>query len=392
MLIVNDHLLKVLYPSVLTGKISDFTGLYFFPFIIALLLSLILDRLGNYQRLIGNFSFLMTAVAFTLVKTVPWANAGMESLLPSLTGRVSEIAMDPTDLIALIILLPSWRLWNRRAIAVPTQYAWLVFGIASLASMATSYIEIDRITHLLVQDDAIYVGGPDMYSPYVSYDKGMTWEDALDVPDAFYDQLGIEPVLPKSICAAVDINQCFRISGQEYVEISRDGGLSWEIDWEVPPSRRPIMGRLSTGLLGAKDIDLGPYDITLVGSGEDRVVIVAMGNEGVLIGDVDNDWRRQEVGSASPTPFSADDPFDVIWVIPMETAFLPAGALLGWVVLNWLFLRPVLSKLDGSLPPARGLSWFYKPGKWLFGSFVFLLVGGNILQQAIGIPGMAGWL
>ncbi len=36
LLLVNDHVLKVLYPSWITGKLSDFAGLFFFPFLLAL--------------------------------------------------------------------------------------------------------------------------------------------------------------------------------------------------------------------------------------------------------------------------------------------------------------------------------------------------------------------
>src|SRR3990170_5839611 len=40
LLLVNDHFLKRLYPSTLTGKLSDFAGLFFFPFLLTALLGL----------------------------------------------------------------------------------------------------------------------------------------------------------------------------------------------------------------------------------------------------------------------------------------------------------------------------------------------------------------
>jgi hypothetical protein len=43
-LLLNDHLLKGTIPSILTGKLSDFAGLFFFPFLFAALLGLGLDR------------------------------------------------------------------------------------------------------------------------------------------------------------------------------------------------------------------------------------------------------------------------------------------------------------------------------------------------------------
>jgi len=35
LLLFNDHVLKIAAPSPLTGKLSDFAGLFFFPFLLA---------------------------------------------------------------------------------------------------------------------------------------------------------------------------------------------------------------------------------------------------------------------------------------------------------------------------------------------------------------------
>jgi hypothetical protein len=385
LLLINDHLLKHYFPSSLTGKLSDFAGLYFFPFLIALLLSLLLNSSEKRLRLVGRFSFLLVAAFFIMIKTVPWVNDSLESVLSSLTGKPSVILLDGSDLIALTILIPSWRLWNRRTGSRHFQYGWLVFGVASLASVATSCPPIVSITHLFIEGDAIYTAGPDPYALSVSYDRGITWQDPHDVPDELLVQMNLDPVLPQTICDADGSNQCFRVSGKGSVERSRNGGVSWEIAWQVPPGRRRIMDRLASGLLCGKRIDLGPYDVELLGNREDRVVVVAMGNEGVMVGDMDGGWKRQQVDFASPTPFAVEGPFDVLWVLLGETAILLAGVVLGWVFLNWLYWKPVMRELDVILPQDRGAKWMLKPLRVSILIMVVLIVGAIVLEKLTGL-------
>ncbi|MBN2007155.1 MAG: hypothetical protein JXA21_27640, partial [Anaerolineae bacterium] len=44
LLLLNDHVLKRAAPSALTGKLSDFAGLFFFPFLAAAVAGLLLER------------------------------------------------------------------------------------------------------------------------------------------------------------------------------------------------------------------------------------------------------------------------------------------------------------------------------------------------------------
>ncbi|NJN44377.1 MAG: hypothetical protein HC806_06415 [Anaerolineae bacterium] len=74
-LLVNDHVLKVVAPSSLTGKLSDFAGLFFFPFLLAGVLALIGERLGIRPRSIARAAFGLTAFWFAGIKTMPWLNA-----------------------------------------------------------------------------------------------------------------------------------------------------------------------------------------------------------------------------------------------------------------------------------------------------------------------------
>ena len=106
LLVLNDHVFKAAMPSWATGKLSDFTGLYFFPYLLAAALSLVLDRIGWPARRTGTLAFALTAGLFSAAKATPWGNAlVVDLLMRALAVRVS-IVPDPTDLVALFALLP----------------------------------------------------------------------------------------------------------------------------------------------------------------------------------------------------------------------------------------------------------------------------------------------
>ena len=135
-LAVNDHVLKragVLPPTV-TGKLSDFAGLFFFPLLISALIRLgrrLAGRGADDNSLISGFSITSTAAVFAGIKVSPTFNA----FIASVWGSNS---LDATDLWALLALIPSW-FWMRRPHGSHPEI--LQFGAvatAGLASLATS--------------------------------------------------------------------------------------------------------------------------------------------------------------------------------------------------------------------------------------------------------------
>ncbi|MGI5860993.1 MAG: hypothetical protein ACOX6T_02930 [Myxococcales bacterium] len=105
-LALNDHVLKGsgLAPAWLTGKLSDFAGLFFFPLFLAAVVGLVV-RSARASVLVVS-SAAATALLFALIKSVPEASAAYELAAGSLrgVGRVRN-ACDPTDLIALPMCL-----------------------------------------------------------------------------------------------------------------------------------------------------------------------------------------------------------------------------------------------------------------------------------------------
>jgi hypothetical protein len=107
MLIVNDHLLKALYASWLTGKLSDFAGLFVFP----VFLAVVGKRWWNSRR-----SLVMLHLAVGLC-FVLWKLAPVEVVLDWL-GRLTTLPMpgrvkDATDLMALVVLPLSYYFLRR---------------------------------------------------------------------------------------------------------------------------------------------------------------------------------------------------------------------------------------------------------------------------------------
>ena len=121
---VNDWILKGSEaPEWLTGKLSDFAGLFAFPVVATAAFDLVLfaaARLGlltdftlrrwKLASIIG-----LTAVVFAAMKLSPAVADWMAAASSAVVGRSSVMA-DPTDLVALVVLAGTW--WHgRRVIA-----------------------------------------------------------------------------------------------------------------------------------------------------------------------------------------------------------------------------------------------------------------------------------
>lgn len=118
LLALNDHILKGSgFPSFLTGKLSDFAGLYFFPFLLCAIWNLILSFWNRFAK---NSSLplwdvglsqgkvltmiLLTGFLFAGVKASTAVNDFFVSLLGKLLAGHYRFVQDPTDLIALFVL------------------------------------------------------------------------------------------------------------------------------------------------------------------------------------------------------------------------------------------------------------------------------------------------
>jgi hypothetical protein len=130
LLIVNDFLLKPIYPNWLTGKLSDFAGLI----VLALLLAWLFPRLRGKATLISAAVFILWKSPLA-TPVITWSNAVLNLPL----HRV----IDYTDLIALLVLPFTW-VYIERIVGNPDKPAWpawsrnLLLFTGSFACLATS--------------------------------------------------------------------------------------------------------------------------------------------------------------------------------------------------------------------------------------------------------------
>jgi len=94
-LAINDHYLKSNYPNMITGKLSDFVGLFIFPIFLSVILPL---------RTKTNY--FLAALIF-----IVWNSPLVEQLIQvgKSIGLPLHRTVDPTDLLALIVLPFSYR-------------------------------------------------------------------------------------------------------------------------------------------------------------------------------------------------------------------------------------------------------------------------------------------
>lgn len=129
LLLVNDHYLRLVHPSWLTGKLGDFAWLVFAPFIAALFFAWVvpfhtghvvtcpyliralvwthhryvhLKMILNHETLVGILSFTTIGLWFTLAKTVPAIHALTTTAWESIIGWQGTLRLDPTDLLTLL--------------------------------------------------------------------------------------------------------------------------------------------------------------------------------------------------------------------------------------------------------------------------------------------------
>jgi len=239
LLILNDHVLKSAMPGLVTGKLSDFAGLFFFPFLATFALSFLSVRRPDVVGFVG------TAVWFLGMKLLPGIARATESMFPWPT----RITVDWTDLIALVSLFPAYKLWHhlnthpisdirRRKVRRA-----LMLGVASVATLATQPYQPPSVGGLSVVDDDLYAYvGADRLFIYHSPDYGVTWreiEEVEELPDGFpvigygrgwSDVWWVNGVLTGGpiLCLVEDSTMCYlhQIWLSDY-EVSEDGGLSW---------------------------------------------------------------------------------------------------------------------------------------------------------------------
>jgi hypothetical protein len=400
-LLLNDHILKSSVPSWLTGKLSDFVGLFFFPFLLGVIIqgAVKLARRGKARqpkaKSILLSAMLASAGFFAMVKLIPEANGAVSALLATLFGLPAPIALDPSDLIALLVFIPAWRLWQRveqpAAPIAPGKLAYAALALGAVASLATQPCPpIFSVKRVNVYETTVYAsnmpGTPKGWGYTTSADRGKTWTWVTDPSTELVQALNTPVTLPKTLCDPANPQTCYRITGQEQVEESQDSGQTWKTSWQIPPGRESYMKRIAAGttlLYCGKTPDFSPYDLVFLPGEGPSTLMVAMGNEGFLLHAPGQSWQRSPMmflnpdgtpqsysPNPRPTPFQAASLSEALVTTQPEWWLALGGGAL--VYLGFSLWAAIYAVRRPAPPAGRGARWVFAPALWLCAWLVFL--------------------
>ena len=383
LLLLNDHVLKAAYPSVLTGKMSDFAGLCFFPLLLTVLFGLLLDRARVPARATAGLTFGLTLAGFALIKTLPGINAWAAAALSQVLSLPVTLVRDPTDLVALVMLVPAWGVWRQMERVSPAKpvgkVTYLVVGLASLAALATSPQPPRSVDRLVVSNGKVYAN-PGFYqvgntSIYPVSSDGIHWEAIApsEIPANVVLQLAQGGQLPQTTCDSLAHNICYRIAGSDQVEGSLDGGKSWQVVWQTPYGRLEYM-RHYQGILFTWEnlIDYQTHDVAFLHLNSGTTLVVAMGLHGVLVLSPQGAWERIALWDTAPIPFSGGN---LLQALSREILVSFLSALWIWTVLS-LFWGNILM-IRGRQPGRSSHPWTLTVVWLLLG---ILTIGGVVIS------------
>ncbi len=139
-LLLNDHVLKEAFPGLVTGKLSDFAGLAFFPLLLQAGWEWLAARAGRFEgpsrrllvgcAVVTGLYFCGVQLLDPVTESYRWALGALQwpflSLRALLAGRPVgglhpvQVWPDPWDLLALPALLVSvWAGWSRPKLSPP---------------------------------------------------------------------------------------------------------------------------------------------------------------------------------------------------------------------------------------------------------------------------------
>lgn len=395
LLLVNDHLLRRYWPSWWTGKLGDVAWLGFFPFAVASILSLVpLLRRTNNQRWVGWLAFGGTAVVFILAKTLPLVHQWVFTIYTRLIGAPPLLVRDPTDLLALPVLLVGWRLWqtvfatdsspgvkhlsNRPAVGM------VAFPLAALLTLANSAAPDYGITCLYQEGSLIYAGAA--YAQFQSSDGGMTWQPAQSYNiDQCRDSYSLPAAYQWQEYSPLEGSITYRYHSGEPIQASSDSGQTWHTI-HIPELASPaVTAYMVKTRSGNPEYTPGPFDA--LQNPTTGAILFAMGHEGVLILQPGGESVSVAVGSYQPHPSSPN--LEMLRVVLGDQGTL-AGLAVLLVYACFAVPRLVLSKRW-----MRIVLWLivgFSAASWLFVVMLFpptitgygyALVGLGILATAL---------
>ncbi len=310
LLLLNDHVLRIHWPSWWTGKLGDLTWVFFAPFICALFVSWIIPKTRkNQETLVGVISIGFIGIWFALAKTIPAVHDVTMSTVEVLNGWKGSIRLDVTDLIVLPILYLTWILWQKSANTnqKSSRYLLPIFVLGIFSTLASDLPESDYGLFCLQNDSQKLVAwaGEGGYSSYVSNNSGLIWE--YDKNNSGYTsytqyQTCLDGIFKRGkswkLSDPQNTNITYRFNRGQSIERSTDRGQTWSLEYDLSEISKDVRNVYHYGqhkqTSGDVTIYLGPLDAKFdTTSGN---LIVAMGWDGVLVRSPDGKWQWVAVG------------------------------------------------------------------------------------------------
>ena len=278
------------------------------------------------------------------------------------------------------------------ATAATAKLAYAVLTLGALTTVASAYPTIFSVEHVIVEGNTLYapsqrLGG----TGYIeSTDLGKTWAWIVPPPKAIRQALDTPATLPKTLCDPTNPQTCYRITGQEQVEESQDGGRTWKTAWQIPSERKSYIVRVAydVAYLYFKHTDFSPYDMVFLPGESPSTLMVLMGDEGFLLHAPGHAWQRKSMmlitaNGAEPISISSPTPYQAASLGEALAATLPEWfeAVVVGVVVYALFTYTSTKHRAGLTAQSRCYSHMIDVG---LASLVALSTGPSFVVWALG--------
>ena len=333
--LINDQVLRRYWPSPLTGKISDFAWLVFAPFILAIVLAWITPLSdGRHQRKLGVLAHILVGLEFVLAKTIPFFHTLTVRAIELATAWGSTLRIDPTDLVALPALGIAWLIWIKVKFKEPAlpPTGWLAISLAMLATIANSAAPNYGIICLVEEEDKVYALASYDRS-FVSADGGEHWQESSLSSTELRRQCEWQQQAWQ-IADPQNPSTQFRLLPGTGIERSTDAGETWQRKIDVASEQARLVYH-DRKYSGQGYLMPGPLDAVIHQTTGN--IIVAMGQQGILLGRPDDTWSWITVDTYSRE--QPDKVSNILSLLDGELWLSLAVLLLSASSLFWLILR-----------------------------------------------------
>lgn len=332
-LLFNDHVFRWVSPSWWTGKVGNFAWLFFFPFICAVIFAWIIPvRLKSQEHIVASLSFGLVALAFTLFNTLPAVFKAIMDLLAELAPFPVTYISDPTDLIALLALIPGYMVWRRSPAPKFSHsvHLYFVIALAALATIADANKQTCGV-YALSLDQEIVIAQADDQS-YISENGGYDWVTANELSGDYCPPYG--DTILVSAPHALYLQYRFT-TGNPLIEKSENGGQTWGVVYTLDSFSEAKSAYFNKNFY--LDSFFGPQ-AGLIDPGTGNLIL-AMGYEGIMVLAPSGEANWIQVGEFKHLAFQPVNALPSLliheFVIAIMVGLLTAGTLSWFLNTNW---------------------------------------------------------